>query len=100
IIFVLTCLVMAALASASAQAPNTKAASGENGRWMVVPGNSSPLMDNQGTPFMYAWRLDTKTGGLEMCTYAPAGWGSLTKTETLTCSQVTPASNDPLGILR
>jgi TPR repeat protein len=29
---------------------------------------------NQGSPFMFAWRFDTKTGATEMCTYDPGGW--------------------------
>ncbi len=97
--FLLACLVVAALTSARAQAPNTKTASSENGRWVVVPATANPLV-NQGTPYMFAWRLDTKTGDLEMCTYDPGGWTRAVskKPETLNCSPVTRATNDPLGI--
>lgn len=97
--FLLACLVVAALTSASAQTPNTKTASSENGRWVVVPATANPVV-NQGTPYMFAWRLDTKTGDLEMCTYDPGGWTRAIskKPETLNCSPVTRATNDPLGV--
>lgn len=44
----------------------------ELGRWMVVP-VASPIMQD-GRPYVLAWRLDTKTGALEMCTYESGGW--------------------------
>jgi len=65
------------------------AAAQDNGRWILVPATQSPIM-NQGSPFMFAWRLDTKTGAMEMCTYDPGGWlNAATKTpvpETLNCT--------------
>lgn len=61
----------------------------EANRWIVVPATQNPIM-NQGSPFLFAWRLDTKTGALEMCTYDPGGWiNSATKMpapETFNCT--------------
>jgi hypothetical protein len=45
----------------------------EVGRWAVVPATQAPVM-NQGSPFFFAWRIDTATGRLEACTYDPGGW--------------------------
>src|SRR5580700_8948951 len=61
-------------------------------RWIVVPATQSPVV-NQGSPFIFAWRLDTKTGALEMCTYDPGGWmnaaAKMPQSESLNC---TPAN--------
>ena len=59
------------------------------GRYAVVPATSNPVM-NQRSPFLFAWRLDTQTGALQMCTYDPGGWtNTATKMpmpETLNCT--------------
>jgi hypothetical protein len=70
------------------------------GRWIVIPATSNPVM-NQGTPFMFAWRLDTKTGALQMCTYDPGGWtNTATKMpmpDNLNCTPSKPASPSESG---
>jgi len=38
-----------------------------------VPAGSGPLREGQQV-FYFAWRLDTVTGSVEMCTYDPGGW--------------------------
>jgi hypothetical protein len=68
-------LLLAACDQSSSQQPKQAALNGEGGigRWILVPATSNPVM-NEGSPFMFAWRLDTKTGALEMCLYDPGGW--------------------------
>jgi hypothetical protein len=65
------------------------------GRWIVTPATQNPMI-NQGSPFVFAWRLDTKTGALEMCTYDPGGWinaaAKMPQPESLNC---TPANTPP-----
>jgi hypothetical protein len=43
-------------------------ANSEFGRWTVVPASNAPDIDKNGKVWS-AWRLDTKTGDLEFCTY-------------------------------
>jgi hypothetical protein len=42
-----------------------------------------------GTSYLFAWKLDTKTGDIEVCTYDPGGWiNAATKmpaNQSLTC---------------
>jgi hypothetical protein len=59
-------LVLAVLSSCAARAE-------DQGRWVVVPATSTPVVASA-TNYIFAWRLDTKTGTLEMCTYDPGGW--------------------------
>jgi hypothetical protein len=57
--------------------------------WIIVPATSNPVT-NHGSPFMFAWHLDTKTGALEMCTYDPGGWNLLDgkpAPESLNCTR-------------
>lgn len=64
------------------------ASASDGDRWIVVPASQNAVK-NQGSPFFFAWRLDTKTGALEMCTYDPGGWMMATKLpapESLNCS--------------
>jgi hypothetical protein len=71
---------------------NAPAFAQDAGHWVVVPATQGPIF-NQGSPFIFAWRLDTKTGALEMCTYDPGGWmnptGKMPHAESLGC---TPAN--------
>jgi hypothetical protein len=64
-------------------------ASNEFGRFVVVPATTVPnLID--GIHYLNAWRLDTKTGDLELCTYYPGGaLGPNAKAdfESLSCTQ-------------
>jgi hypothetical protein len=68
-------LLLAACDQSSSQQPKQAVSNEEGGigRWILVPATSNPVM-NQGSPFMFAWRFDTKTGATEMCTYDPGGW--------------------------
>lgn len=50
-----------------------KAPAPEFGRWTIVPALSAPVTV-AGTSYLFGWRLDTKTGDLELCTYDPGGW--------------------------
>lgn len=61
-------------------------ANSEFGRWVVVPASSQPYLagDPKNVPLYSAWRLDTKTGSLEMCSYDPGGSGL---PEGLSCSR-------------
>ena len=61
--------LLASLGKSKSQEPKQ----GEQRRWVIVPATNSPVT-NQGSPFIFAWRLDTQTGALEMCTYDPGGW--------------------------
>lgn len=76
------CLILAAFYACKAKAD-------EQPRWVVVPAAASPVTSS-GTPYIFAWRLDTRTGNLEMCTYDPGGWvNAVTKLpapEALNCT--------------
>lgn len=67
----------------------SSASAEEAGRWTVIPATVAPVVAS-GTQYLFAWRLDNKTGALEMCTYDPGGWmNPVTKrpaSEELTCS--------------
>ena len=65
----------------------------EPARWIVIPATTAPVVSS-GSPLLFAWRLDTKTGALAMCTYDPGGWANANKLpapETLNCT----APNNP-----
>jgi hypothetical protein len=91
--FTLIFLSMAALTCRSAQAQSP--ASTENGRWVVVPATTNAT-SSRGSSFMFAWRLDTKTGALEMWTYDPGGSTNPTTKmvtpESLNCARPSAAS--------
>ena len=68
------------------------------GRWTVVPAPGGPL--KQGDALLYfGWRIDTVTGGLEMCTFDVGGQtvasapGAATP-PTLTCTAQVAAPSD------
>jgi hypothetical protein len=69
---------------------------GGSGRWVIVPATANPLT-NSGNPLIYAWRLDTETGALEMCTYDPGGYpnpaSKLPQTESLSCTRLQQAGS-------
>jgi hypothetical protein len=46
------------------------------GRWSVVPVSGNPPSDSSQQIAYFAWRIDTVTGSLEMCTFDPGGWKS------------------------
>jgi hypothetical protein len=60
-------IVLGLLISSGASAQNAP------GRWQLLPVYGPPI-DVKGTPHYLAWRLDTETGALQMCTYDPGGW--------------------------
>jgi hypothetical protein len=45
----------------------------ETSRFVLVPASNNPVMAS-GTLFLFAWRLDTKSGEVSVCTYDPGGW--------------------------
>jgi len=85
-------LLLAVALSAAIAAGTNPALSQEVNRWIVIPATQSPVF-NQGSPFIFAWRLDTKTGALEMCTYDPGGWvNQVTKIPANEALNCTPAN--------
>lgn len=40
------------------------------GRFKITPAGTGPMIIG-GHPYLSAWRLDTKTGDLELCTFDP-----------------------------
>jgi hypothetical protein len=85
-----------ALALAGCNEPSAKEppvplpANSEFGRWAVVPASSGITLG--GNPYLMAWRLDTKSGDLEMCIYDPGDF-SLTKKIPIPASlSCTPAA--------
>jgi hypothetical protein len=51
----------------------------EAARFVLVPASNNPIVAS-GTSFLFAWRLDTKSGEVSVCTYDPGGWtNALTK---------------------
>jgi hypothetical protein len=69
----LIAIMALAVAGCSSGAPTAAPTSppqpeAENGRWAMVPVGGGPeeVGDQR---FWYAWRLDTKTGTVEMCSY-------------------------------
>jgi hypothetical protein len=73
------------------------AANKTSGRWTVVPAANGPTVV-AGTTYFFAWRLDTQTGNLELCTYDPGGWKNAVTgyiaSESLNCTL--PAKGNPL----
>jgi hypothetical protein len=71
-------LLIAAVALAGCDKPSSKDAAAPPpqdpiGRWAIVPVSGAALHDAQ--QYLYfAWRIDTVTGSLEMCTFDPGGW--------------------------
>jgi hypothetical protein len=45
------------------------------GRWSIVPLSNTPVRDKDQVLF-FAWRIDTVTGSVEVCTFDPGGWKS------------------------
>ena len=72
-----------------------ESAAQEVGRFVIVPA------PNQGPGFFSAWRLDTKTGTLEFCTFDVGGrrleGGGITPMDVLTCTKETPIRPGPPG---
>jgi hypothetical protein len=56
--------------SSGSPAPASPApvAQSDNGRWAIVPSGGPPEQTGD-ERLMYAWRIDTKTGTVEMCSY-------------------------------
>jgi hypothetical protein len=78
-------LLLAACDKSAPPANASKAAQSEFGRWAIVPAGS-----NEKTPNFEAWsawRLDTKTGSLEFCTYSIATGTTGKPLEGLGCTQ-------------
>jgi hypothetical protein len=66
---------------AATQAERPITAASEIGRWQVVPASAQAVMSS-GTPFFFAWRIDSKTGALELCTYNTGGYLAVAKAAT------------------
>ena len=65
--------------------PPTPPAAAEIGRWTVVPAANAP--ERGALEIFSAWRLDTKTGDLEFCTYGAGTFAPGTKPgELLQCT--------------
>jgi len=72
---------------------SVSAADNDVSRWAIVPAANQPIMVS-GTPYFFAWLLDTKTGQVKFCTYQPGGWevikGKAPMPETLECTNRQP----------
>jgi hypothetical protein len=66
----LVALAVAGCSGGSTPASSTPTPQSEsgNGRWAIVPVGGAPAEVGD-QRFWYAWRLDTKTGTVEMCSY-------------------------------
>ena len=73
-------LLIAALVLTGCSKPSTR----QNGRWVVVPA-AAALTGGEAGAFS-AWRLDTRTGDLELCQYASRLING-TLAESLKCSE-------------
>jgi hypothetical protein len=66
-------------------------------QWIVVPASTSPYTagNPNNSPLYSAWRVNTKTGALEICYYDPGGTviGATVTPEKLTCSKPVEASS-------
>jgi hypothetical protein len=58
------------------------------GRYQLMPAMGPPI-DVRGTLHFHAWRIDTQTGALQMCSYDPGGWKGFAQNskERLECSE-------------
>ena len=59
------------------------------GRYQLMPAMGPPV-EVRGTLHFHAWRMDTQTGALQMCSYDPGGWARLGpqgSKERLECSE-------------
>lgn len=64
----------------------------EIGRWQIVPASTVPYNggSRSGAPVYMAWRIDTRTGALEACSYYGGGDplpGGPFSQETFSCSK-------------
>jgi hypothetical protein len=61
----------------------------EAARFVLVPASKNPIVAS-GTSYLFAWRLDTKSGEVSVCTYDPGGWinaaTKLPAPESVSCS--------------
>jgi hypothetical protein len=82
---ILVLLTLSACDKPMAQQPAPPAPPSEVGRWIIVPASTAGpvFIGNRGANF-FAWKLDTKTGELEACTY-DAGRPDKPETEEVTC---------------
>lgn len=66
-------LLAMTLGSCSKARPEAVAPSPEQtqfGRWTITPASNGAVTID-GHPYLLAWRLDTKTGDIELCTFDP-----------------------------
>jgi hypothetical protein len=85
---VIFAIVLAGCDDPVAREPPKMPAIAEFGRYTIVPASNNPVLAS-GTSYLFAWKLDTKTGDIEVCTYDPGGWiNAATKmpaNQSLTC---------------
>jgi hypothetical protein len=68
----------------------------ELGRWTVIPASNEPVL-RFGDRVFSAWRLDTKTGALEFCTFSTDlsdGATSAPTPDEFSCSGSKQATSD------
>jgi hypothetical protein len=82
--------------NAKAPAPGQQSAPPEPPRWTITPVASEP-MPVGGSHYWSAWRLDTKTGALEFCTFIegdPVAKTAAQALEHLDCTAPVKASDE------
>jgi hypothetical protein len=62
----------------------------EQSRFVLVPASNNPIVAS-GTSYLFAWRLDTRSGEVSVCTYDPGGWTNaptkLPAPEVVSCTE-------------
>jgi hypothetical protein len=57
---------------------------------VLVPASNNPIVAS-GTSYLFAWRLDTRSGEVSVCTYDPGGWTNaptkLPAPEVVSCTE-------------
>ena len=50
----------------------------ETSHFVLVPASNNPIVTS-GTSYLFAWRLDTRSGEVSVCTYDPGGWANVVR---------------------
>lgn len=89
---ILVALLLAGCDQPASKEPAQPVVKNDFGRWVIVPAANAPS-NVAGTLYFFAWRLDTKTGDVEVCTYDPGGWmNAATKMPANQSLDCTPAA--------
>lgn len=84
--YVLTTLLLAGCDLPPAKETSVRV---ETANFVLVPASNNPVVAS-GTSYLFAWRINTKSGEVSVCTYDPGGWiNAVTKTpapENVSCT--------------